>query len=70
MESKIQPLSYEQTQYLADLYYTLDVYELADAIEQFLCDYGYDESEDDDMDYETVTVSYEHRAGTMKQESE
>ena len=64
--SKIEPLSYEQTQHLANLCHTLDVWELADALEQFLCDYGYDDSENDEMDYETSAVSYIHRVGTMK----
>jgi len=67
--SRIEPLSYEQTQYLASICHDLSPMKLREALDEFVCDYGYDESEHDDMDYETVAVSYVHRVGTMKEVS-
>jgi hypothetical protein len=61
--SYIEPLSLAQTQHLAHLYHSLDVWELADAIEEFICDYGYDETEHDDVEYTEIIVQYPHRAG-------
>jgi hypothetical protein len=59
-------LSYEQTQHLASL---LDGHDLAQALEEFIVEYGYDESDDDnDLRYETVEVSYTHRASFWKEE--
>ena len=66
MTNKIQPLSYEQTQYLASLYHDLSGPELRDALEEFVCDYGYDESENDDMSYAEETVTYRHRSGYIR----
>lgn len=63
---KIQPLSLEQTQHLGSL---LDEPDLAQALEEFIVEYGYDEcDEDDDLRYETVEVSYTHRASFWKDE--
>lgn len=62
---KIQLLSLEQTQHLGSL---LDEPDLAQALEEFIVEYGYDESDDDDLRYETIEVSYTHRASFWKEE--
>lgn len=51
-------LSLEQTQELLTILNTDDI---ATYLEEFICLYGYDESQEDDLTYEVETITYEHR---------
>jgi len=50
-------LSLEQTQALLDIVESGDMSNL----EEFIAERGYDESSDLDLEYRTITVSYQHR---------
>lgn len=53
----MERLSLEQTQLLAEV-------RTLDELEELLAIYGYDESEDSDLIYETETITYTHRRNT------
>lgn len=59
---RVQPLSIEQTQLLSEILEIENDSDLREELEQFILDYGYDESDHDDIAYEVETVTYEHRS--------
>ena len=59
-------LSLEQTQGLIEV---LDGGQIREDLEQFILSYGYDESNEPDLEYYTETITYEHRGSTLKGES-
>lgn len=59
---RAQPLSIEQTQLLCDILEIESDSDLREQLEEFILDYGYDESDHDDIAYEVETVTYEHRS--------
>jgi len=52
-------LSLEQTHALLDIVESGDMAQL----EEFIAERGYDEGSDSDLEYRTITVSYQHRYG-------
>lgn len=58
----IQPLSLEQTEALIEIAEEDDLGSIRDLLEQFILDYGYDESTDDYFTYDHQIVSYTHRS--------
>lgn len=59
-------LSLEQTQMLNAI---LEGGTPLDDLEEFIAFYGYDESNEPDLDYYTETITYEHRGSTLKGEN-
>lgn len=55
----VEPLSLRQTLALIEILENPDY--LWSGLENFIAVYGYDESEESDLDYEVVDVSYGHR---------
>lgn len=58
----VEFLSLGQTQELASILEARDW----DLLEEFIIDKGYDESNESDMEYGTVTIQYEHRFSNIK----
>ena len=56
---RVQPLSIEQTQLLSEILEIENDSDLREQLEEFILDYGYDES---GVANETETVTYEHRS--------
>ena len=61
--SEIHFLSLGQTKELSYILETRDW----GLLEEFIVEKGYDESTEDHMDYETITVQYEHRFARVKE---
>lgn len=53
----MEPLSLAQTQELLDIVEARDW----DALEELIAIHGYDESDEPDLTYRKITVTYEHR---------
>lgn len=58
----IQPLSLEQTSALIEIVEEDDLESVRDLLEQFIIDYGYDESTEDYFTYDHQIISYVHRS--------
>ena len=58
----IQPLSLEQTQALIEIVEHDDPEYRHELLEQFILDYGYDESTEDTFTYDHEIISYVHRS--------
>lgn len=61
----IEFLSLGQTQALSDILEARDW----SALEEFVVQKGYDESSEDDMEYGTIYIQYEHRYAVIKDAS-
>lgn len=59
MTFHVEALSLKQTQALSDL--LENETGLAEALAEFIANYGYDESEDSNFRYRNMTIQYEHR---------
>lgn len=58
-------LSLEQTQLLNEI---LDGDNPLEELDEFMALYGYDESNDPDLEYSTEVVTYEHRGSTLRRD--
>lgn len=58
----IQPLSLEQTEALIEIVEEDDLENVRHLLEQFILDYGYDESTEDTFTYDHEIISYVHRS--------